>query len=89
MPRQDQTIQTQLDVLKQGKKILPTSRGRMDEVIPTTGYKKGRKIFEQNMEAKKKRRNKKQKQKSRMDKHGNRAAIHPDALKTTLEKITN
>ena len=33
---QDQTIQTKRDIPKQRKKILPTSRGRIHEDIPTT-----------------------------------------------------
>ena len=37
IPRQDQTISTKQDIPKQRKKILPASKGRMDENIPATG----------------------------------------------------
>ena len=46
---QDQAIHTKQDVPKQRKKILTTSRGRMDKAIPTTGCERGKHILEQNM----------------------------------------
>ena len=47
--RHDQIIQTKQDFPKQRKKILPTSRRRMDEDIPVTGCERSQKILEQNM----------------------------------------
>ena len=39
IPRQDRTIQTKRDILKQRKKILPASRGKMHGDIPITDEK--------------------------------------------------
>ena len=75
VPRQDQTIQTKQDILKQRKKILPTSWGRMGENVPVTGRERGKKILEENM------RTERSKQKNRIDKqHGNSCEYSKKAL---------
>ena len=49
IPRQDQTIQTTQDIPNQRKKIVPASRRRRCEDIPTTECKKSKTILAQNM----------------------------------------
>ena len=49
LKRVDQTIQTKQELLKQRKKILPASRGRMYEDMPKNECKGKKTIMEENM----------------------------------------
>ena len=84
----DRIQHTKQDVPKQRKKILRTSRGRMSEVIPTTGRERGKKIYEQNMgtgyHEKKAEWINNMETELQMLKESRNVNIHADALKSTF-----